>query len=61
MLADYAVQAIFALGLFGVRGCLVLMVLSANRLSMYDLKQRIAAASDGCHRRLARGASQEGR
>jgi hypothetical protein len=34
MLADYTVQAIFAVGLFGVRRCLVLMVLLANRSSI---------------------------
>jgi hypothetical protein len=46
-------RAIFGLGLSGAKRCLVLMVLSANRLSMYDLKQRITARSDGCRRRLA--------
>jgi hypothetical protein len=53
MLAEHTVQGIFALGLFGVRRCLVLMVLLANRSSMYDLTQRIAGRSDGCRRRLA--------
>jgi hypothetical protein len=46
-------RAIFGLGLSGAKRCLVLMVLLASGPSMYDLKQRIAAAGDGCGGRLA--------
>ena len=44
--------AIVALGLSGVKLCLLLMVLSADRLSMNERKQRTAAGCDGCRRRL---------